>query len=157
MATSEDILIADEISDALNGESFSIAFTSERLYVSDWDAKEELVDLQVGVWPAESAMQLWEREQVEESFRIGLSFAQKISAALRSDVDLLCDLVTEVKDFLELKGVTLADGRVYENTGWEYLARFAESRLDRNKGADGIVRYTGMFASAIVFDYLSME
>ena len=153
MAISADILIAEEITTALNGQSFSLPFTAERLYVADWDIKEELSSLQLGIWPAESSAELWERDELLKSYRIGLSFAQKVAAATRDDLDALCDLVTEVQQFLELKTVVLGNGRSFVNEGWEYVVRFAETRLDRNKGADGTVKYTGLFASVLVFDY----
>lgn len=157
MATSEDILIADEIVTAINAEAFSMAFTAERMYVVDWDIKEELGNLQCGVWPADADGQIWERDQMLESFRVGVSFAKRVSAAVRDDLDDLMDLVTEVKDFLALNNVVLGDGRTFHFTGWEYLVRFDEGRLDRNKGADGTVKYTGVFGSAIVLDYQGSE
>lgn len=157
MANSPDIRIADEIETAINAESFALNFTAERLYVADWDVMKELDKLQVGVWPGESSAAIWERGLLQKSYRIGLSFCQKISAVPRCRVDELCDLVTEVQDFLELTVVDLGAGLKYVNQGWEYLLRFDDDKLDRNKGADQIIKYTGLFASIVVFDFVSLE
>lgn len=157
MANSADILIANEIVTGLNGQAFSQAFTAERVYAADWDLKSELNDLQVGVWLGESNADVFERRLLLKSYRTGISIAKKVSAATVSEIDALCDLVTEVLDFLELTVVELGDGRQYVNQGWEYLLRFDDTALDRNKGADGTVKYTGLFASVIVFDFVSQE
>lgn len=169
MTNSPDILIADEITAAINAEVFSLPFVAERLYVSDWDIRSELAgdaaqtigNLQVGVWPAESSGELWERQQFLDSYRTGLSFATRVAKASRSDLDALIDLVDEVRNFLAPKDgpqvVTIPDGRRFINDGWEYLLRFDERRLDRKKTDAGNVEYTGVFGSALVFDFTDLE
>lgn len=171
MPTSEDILIADEIATALAGGAFSVAVNVERLYVPDWDVKDELSgapgdaigNLQVGVWHDESSGEPWERKQLLDSYRIGVGVCTKVAKATRADLDSLCDLVDEIRRFVvgnETDGfnaVVLSGGRRYEFDGWEYLVRFSQASLDRNKDADGVVRYTGGFKSALMFDYRSSQ
>lgn len=157
MATSPDLQIADKITTAIDAEVFSMAFDAERVYQADWDVKEELESLQVAVWPAEASAEAWERRQLSKTYRIGISFAKRVSKLILADVDALPDLVNEVAEFLELTTVTLDDGRQYVNQGWEFLLRFDDSRLNRNKDADSVVRYTGLFASVIVFEFTSLE
>lgn len=157
MSISEDIDIADEITAALNAGAFGLPFVAERVYAADWDLKSELSDLQVGVWPAESAAEAFERELLDKSYRIGVSFAQRIAKMVRDDVDALMHLVKSVQEFLELTLVTIPDGRQYLNQGWEYVLRFNDAFLDRHKDAAGDVTYTGLFASILVFDFQSLE
>jgi len=40
MATSPDILIANEITTAINGAVLSVAFTAERLYSAEWSVTD---------------------------------------------------------------------------------------------------------------------
>jgi len=108
------------------------------------------------VWPGGSIAEPGERKLLAKGYRIGLSFAQRVSKATVAEIDALADLVTEVADFLELTQV-VAGGINYVNQGWEYLIRFDDSQLDRNKDSDDVVRYTGLFASVIVFDFTSLE
>lgn len=154
---SADILIADEIVSAINAAELSQDVTAERLYAADWDIKTELSTLQIGVWPAEAIAEAWQRNTLQRSYRIGITIAQKVSAATIATLDALCDLVEEVVALIELSVATLDDGRTFVNQGWEYVMRFDANRLDRNKGADNTVRYTGVFASMISFDFTSLE
>lgn len=154
---SADILIADEIVSAINAAELSLDVTAERLYAADWDIKAELSTLQVGVWPAETTAEAWQRNKLQRTYRIGITFAKRVSAATIATLDALCDLVEEVVALIELSLATLDDGRAFVNQGWEYVMRFDANRLDRNKGADEIVRYTGVFASMVSFDFASLE
>lgn len=156
MASSPDIQIADEIVTAINAESFALNFTAERVCAVDWDAMSELDQLQVAVWSGEITTEQWERKRFRKRYRIGISFAKKVSAVPLERVDELCDLVTQVVDFLELTLVTLSNGNRYQNTGIEYVLRVDDLSLDRNKGSDSIVKYTGMFASVVIFDFMQL-
>jgi len=151
--TSPDILIADEIVTAINAPAFSQAFVAERLYAPDWDEKDELGSLQVGVWPNDETVEIWERPNLLKTYEINLGFAKRVEAVSRDTLDGLMDLVNEVAVFLDLQTVELGDGRQYYFIGREYLIRFATSFLDRNKGADDSVKYTGKFASAFTITY----
>lgn len=157
MPTSADILIANEIVTAINAAELSLDVTAERVYAADWDLKKELADLQCGVWPAETTAEPWQRNRLQKTHRIGVSFAKKVSAVPIADLDALCDLVNEVAELLELTVVELEDERSFVNQGWEYVLRFDAGRLDRNKGADGSIKYTGVFASMLEFDFVSLE
>lgn len=152
MPISPDILIAEQVKGALNGQTFSEAFTAERVYSTEWSEKDELTDLMVGVWAGDPSAQLWEREQLLIGHQVGVTFAKKVSKASLADIDALADLVNEVALWLELRSVT-AGGELYANTGWDYIVRVDASRLMRQLQAGGGVTYTGMFASAIQFNY----
>jgi len=152
MATSPDIQITELIKTAVNAETFSQGFTAERVYSADWSVKDELSELQVGVWPGESEAELWERTSLRKSYQVGITFAKILTRASLDEIDALGDLVNEVVESIELITVT-ASGLSYANKGWEYLVRFDDSRLDRNKNTDGTITYTGLFASAIVFNF----
>lgn len=156
MPSSPDILIADGITTALNAATFGQAFTAERLYSAEWDARTELDSLQVGVWPGESAAEPWERGQLFKGYTTGITTAKRVTKALTADLDDLMDLVNEVTEFLEL-GVIAAGGIDYVNQGWEYVVRFDDSQLMRTKDSDSVVRYTGLFASVIVYEFKSLE
>lgn len=155
--SSADILIADAITTAINAADLSLELTAERLYAADWDVKKELGALQCGVWPAESTAEPWQRNQLLKTHRIGITFAQSVSAAAIADLDAISDVANEVAELLELTVVSLADGRQFVNQSWEYVLRFDANRLDRNKGADNTPRYTGIFASMLAFEFTALE
>lgn len=157
MPNSEDILIADELVAFLNGKAYSEPFTAERVYSADWNVDKELNALQLGVWPGESSAAPFERDLLGKTYRTGITFAKHLAAQAIAVLDGLMDLVKAVQEDLELTLVTIPDGRQYVNTGWDYVLRFNELSLDRNKGADGTVKYTGLFASILVFDFQSLE
>jgi len=160
---SEDILICDELVDYLNARSYSEAFYAERVYVADWNFQAELSELRLAVWPGDSEASPFERGLLQKDYRTGLTFAKQLEAATRDSVDRLMDVVKEIQEDLELSTVTIPassrhpDGVTYINTGWDYPLRFNDLSLDRHKGADGIVKYTGLFASILVFEWTSLE
>lgn len=160
---SEDILICNELVDDLNAREWSEAFYTERTYAADWHLDKELSELQVGVWPGESNAEPFERDLLLKTYQIGFTFGKKVAAATTDDIDRLMEVVKEVQEYYELSQVTIApspdhpDGIGFVNTGWDYVLRFNELTLDRNKGTDGIVKYTGLFASILTFDFRSLE
>lgn len=157
MASSPDILIRNEIVTGLNAETFSLSFDAEAMYATDWDMKTELNQLQVGIWASDTTAEAWERNKMLETFRIGMTIVKKVSAATVSELDDLLDFVREIVKFIELSVAVVPSGDRYVNQALEYLLRFNDSTLDRNKGTDGIPKYTGLFSSVVVFDFVSLE
>lgn len=150
-----DLEIADAITAALNGEVWTIPFTADRLYVTDWDVKKELEFLQVGVWPADAAGELWERNRMAKNYQIGITFAQRVTRQTRAQLDDLLNLVTAVQEFLELAEVSTPTRGDFVNQGWDYSLRFDPNRLERHISG-GTVLYSGLFASVITLDYMAL-
>ena len=150
--TAPDIALADDIVLTLNSQSFSYAFDAERVYVPDWDEKSELSSLQCAVWPEDPTADPWERDELLKSYPIAVAFAQRLQSKTRAELDSLCNLVTEVTDFLELT-VFEVGGLTFANQGWESRLRFNMNSLDRHKHDDGSIGYTGIFASVFSFPY----
>lgn len=158
MAGAESNLIAAEIVTAVNAESFSMPFVAERAYLPDWSIKDELGDLQCIVWPSDPSAEMWERSGMLETYKVGVSFAKTVEAVEISVIDGLAGLVKEVVRFLELKDIELtSDNRQFWFMGWDFLEFVSDRGLDRNKGRDGIPKYTGVFHSHFVLDYQASE
>lgn len=151
-----DLLLADDIVAGLNGQTFSLPFSAERVYVPDWDLKSELAALQCAVWCEDPTADPWERSRLLKTYPIAVGFCQKLQQKTRAELDALCGLVTEVTDWLELQATDL-DGATYVNQGWEFRLRFHMDSLDRTRHADGSVVYTGLFASVVVFPFVRLE
>lgn len=154
--TSPDILLADDIVAALNAAELSQEFTAERVYVPDWDDKDELATLQVAVWPEEPTADPFERVGLVKTYPIAVGFAKRLTAKTRAEIDALCDLVYEVVRLLELQTATLDDGTAYLNTGWEFRLRFHMDSLEREKHSS-VVTYTGRFASVVSFPFVLLD
>jgi len=98
--------IADAITQALNGHSFSQSFTARRCYVPTFDLKE-MKDLHVTVVPRGVEMATVSRSMVQHDARIDIGIQQKLPADTAGDmatIDALMGLVEEVADFVRATG-----------------------------------------------------
>lgn len=144
---SPDIALADEIVAALNARHAGV-FVAERTWVPDWDTTQEASSLQVAVQPSpEPSGELLERDHgLWEVWPIDIAFAQRITAHTRDQIDGLLHLVDDCREFLQLTGIVLDDGRQFQGLGFEFLVRFDPTLLKRQKVGDA-VKYAGSFLS----------
>lgn len=143
-----DIALADDIVQELSAR-WPEHFVAERTWVPAWDCRLELDTLQVAVQPGpDPAGELVERDAdgVWEVWPIDIGFAQRLTAKTREEIDGLITLVDEVRTFLQLQNFQLPDGRLFQSRGFEFLARFDPTLLDRQVVANNVV-YAGTFLS----------
>ncbi|MGC1272794.1 MAG: hypothetical protein WBC44_03740 [Planctomycetaceae bacterium] len=151
MATPCDIALADEIVAAINGRFDGV--TAERTWLPDWDQKIELKGLRVCVQPGTTpSAELVEREKLWEIWPIDVGFARRLQEHTREEIDGLICLVDQVRELLQLSQWKDGEGRIYESIGYEFLARFDPTLLDRQV-VDGNVTYAGSFLSLVRFDF----
>lgn len=152
MATPPDIALADELVTELT-ERWPGQIVAERTWVPDWECRTELDTLRVAVQPGpDPSGELTERDQIWEVWPIDIGFAQRLQQRTRQEIDDLVGLVDEVRQFLQLAAVDLADGRHFQCLGFETLARFDPTLLDRQLVGGNIV-YAGTFLSVIRFPF----
>jgi hypothetical protein len=143
-----DIALADHIVVQLNAIANG-RFYAVRTWVPDWDARTELDNLQAVVQPApDPSGELVERDQIWETWPIDIGFAKRLQAKDRYEIDELIAQVDEARELLQLAEYELEDGRQFVATGFEFLARFDPSQLNRQL-VNGEVIYTGAFLSIV--------
>jgi len=159
MPTSIDILLCDDVVAALNAETWPRPFVAERVYEPGWDSAKEMQDLQVAVWPdLPSGDVTFERGDTFKTFPINIGVAVRLVDKNRDEIDLLCDLVMAIVEFIEFKTVeTDVGNHRLLNNGWEFRLRFSMEHLQRTKRADGSIGYTGTFISIVNFPFVLLD
>lgn len=156
MPTPCDIALADEIVASINAQ-WAGQIVAERTWLPDWKVKSELDLLAVAVQPGtEPTGELTERDQVWEVWPIDVGFARRLTLHTRAEIDGLVSLVDEVREFLQLAEITDDDGRHFQGLGFEFLARFDPTLLDRQV-VDADVVYGGAFLSLCRFPFRRLD
>lgn len=155
-AYSSDIALADDIVAELNSaeRDWSLEFTAERTWIPEWSLRgSELNALRVSVNPwIDPSGELEERNAFAEMWPIDITIAQRLGSKTLAELDGLANLVEELRQFLALQQFLLPDDRLFVGMGFQYLARFDPSQLDRVPQGNQ-VRYSGVFLSAFRVPY----
>jgi len=149
-----DIELADAIAAWINGRSYPEQLSAERVYVAEWDDKDELGELQVGVWTAETSAEAYERDAPLRRARIGVTVAKRVSAVSRQTIDGLLATADAVNKSLELQSFAVTEGNYVHNGDSESVTRGGGASLQRKKTRDGAITYTGHFACITIFDFV---
>lgn len=160
---SSDIALCNDIVAELNQRDWLLPFTAERTWLPEWTQRGgELETLQVSVNPwIEPTGELIERDdsgdedEPEQNPQLGMwttwsidiTFCQRLTQHSREQVDQLANVTEQVRQFLVPQRFQLDDGRLFESTMFQYLARFDPSTLNRVRDK-GQVYYTGIFLAA---------
>jgi hypothetical protein len=97
--------IAEAVTEALQGGTFSLPFVPQRLYRPDFELAE-MKDLHVSVVPRGLEMSAADRALTQDDVRIDVAVQKKLSADSADDsaeLDALIALVEEIADFLRGK------------------------------------------------------
>lgn len=153
---SADIVLADDVVQSLQNKAFSLTFTAERMWVPEWDERDELGVLCVGVQPGLTPSGVrGDRKVFEETWPVDLHFCQRLVDKTRDELDGLAGFVEEVRKHLVGVGFE-AEGMNFEPTAYEYLARFDPRPLCRERRGDKII-YSGNFLSILQVSYLRID
>ena len=157
-----DIALADDIVQELNGR-WPDRFVAERTWVPDWDCRVETDTLRVAVQPGpDPSGERTERGDdddqpgIWEVWPIDIGFAQRLTAKTRAEIDGLVTLVDEVRSFLQSATFQLPDGRLFDPQGFQFLARFDPTLLDRQLVENRTV-YAGEFLSMFRIPYSRLD
>lgn len=150
-----DVALADHIVLQLNGLAYG-RFYAERTWVPDWDGRTELDTLQVAVQPGpDPSGEIIERDTISENWPIDIGFARRLDDHSREQLDELIGIVDDARSLLQLAEYEVADGRQFVATGFEFLARFDPTRLNRQLQS-GKVLYSGAFLSVFRVPFVRM-
>jgi len=94
--------LADAVVSELNGVTFSMAFTAERLYRPDFELAD-MQDLHVSVVPRALEMTSVGRGLGQYDVQIDVAVQRKLDAADNTEIDALMALVGELVEFFPVK------------------------------------------------------
>lgn len=94
--------IAEAVKDALNGETFSQAFTAERHYQPLFELKD-MKTLHVTVVPKGVTVVSGARGKNQHDYEIDVAVQKKLDAGDNTETDPLMTLVDEIADFFRFK------------------------------------------------------
>ena len=100
------IQIADALVVKLTGGTFSQPITPVRMVVPSFDLKE-LVTLKVTIVPRSVDSSIITRASDQDDFVIDIGVQKKLTEAFESEAVALIALVSEIKDFLRLKNLSI--------------------------------------------------
>jgi len=98
--------IADAVVAAMNGPTFSRAFTAQRSYLPIFDLKD-MVDLHVTVVPKAVSSEASSRNASQEEYQIDVAVQQKVASLEPVSIDPLMAIVQEIVDFWRLRRVMI--------------------------------------------------
>lgn len=152
-----DIALADEIVAEINSRWADVS--AERTWLPDWGVRSDLTGLCVCVQPGITPTgELIERTGIWETWPIDVGFARRLQEHTREEIDALVTIVDEVREFLQLSQWIDCENRRYGAVGFEFLARFDPSLLDRQVVEPaGHVKYAGSFLSMVRFDFRRLD
>ena len=101
------IQIADALVTRLNGGTFSQPITAVRTVFPNFELKE-LSTLKVTVVPRSVDTVLLTRSNDQDDYSIDIGVQKKLTVNYESETATLIGLVTEIKDFLKLKHLTIS-------------------------------------------------
>ncbi len=101
------VAVAQAVTDALNGHTFSMPFTAQRMALPLFTL-EEMKTLHVTVVPREVASSVLDRSRDEEEVKVDVAVQKKVASAVVSEVDPLLALVQEISDFLNRRAMNAA-------------------------------------------------
>jgi hypothetical protein len=93
------VQVAQAVTDALNGNTFSTPFTAQRLALPAFTL-EEMQNLHVTVVPREIASSVLDRASDEDDIKVDVAVQKRVASAAVEDVDPMLALVQEIADFL---------------------------------------------------------
>ncbi len=129
--------LADAVKQSLNGASFSMPFTAERLHQPSFNLAE-LATLRVSVVPKSQAIATASRGNSFFDCAIDVGVQKKV--ADDAEVDDLLDLVEEIADHLRLKRL-----EQYPSAAWlsiEHDPVVAAEHLDQNRQLTSVLTVT---------------
>ncbi|MBT9156655.1 MAG: hypothetical protein DDT37_01643 [Firmicutes bacterium] len=135
--------IADAVIRALNGRSFSLAFTAVRKSVPMW-SREELSTLRVMVIPSTYSSEIQDRGRRTSLYSVDIAVQRAVDPASLSAVDALLDLLDEIDSFLSMKRLLGFQAAMW--TGVETVAgaeaMYAPEHLEGLRVFTGVLRVT---------------
>jgi len=108
------VQVAQAVTDALNGQTFSMPFTAHRLALPIFTL-EEMQTLHVTVVPREVASSPLDRARDEDEVKVDVAVQKKVAAAAVEEVDPLLALIQEIADFLNRRAMGDAVWKKTEN------------------------------------------
>jgi hypothetical protein len=98
------VQVAQAVTDALDGQTFSQEFTAQRMALPLFTL-EEMQTLHVTVVPREVASNVLDRSRDENEIKVDVAVQKKVASAAIEEVDPLLSLVQEISDFLNRRSM----------------------------------------------------
>lgn len=138
------VRLADAVTDAVNGGTFSVAFTAVRSWLPVFRLEQgDLATVQVTVAPMtrESAPAARGKDLHRHSIEIAIQKELASETTLETDVDALTDLVEEIADHLTRRALS-ADGMTWHCDGVKIDPVCAFTELDGSRLFASVIEAT---------------
>lgn len=131
--------LADELVTQINGNTFETAITATRHYI----ARVELKDadsIKCFVVPRSMTEELAGRKTLREVYEVDVAILKRFSTESNVNIDLMMELVQEVRDFLSFKKLTSVAGTVWAGSQVDPL--WIPEHLENNRQFTSVIRVT---------------
>lgn len=106
--------VAQAVADALNGQEFSVPFTTERVAIPEFDLAA-MQELHVTVVPRQVDSEVLDRGRDAHDVKVDVAVQKKVASIANEEIDPLLALVQEVADFLNRRNLDNAVWKKTEN------------------------------------------